>query len=141
MDLNHESFFGQKTEYVNEALQDQVCVIENVILKKNDVQIKNRFGENICKILFKIVEGQHKNKISFQELPTDIRVNDDGTIFKPVILRNLILNIGFYLEDEQGQKIIPDGFEDEIIGKKIKVSFKKNQNGFVKIASTKDIDL
>lgn len=142
MDLNHDSFFEEEeVKYIDKALKNQICRIENVItLDKGGQPIINKFDDRVVKIVLKIIEGDHKGEVSTQELKTDISTGNDGTVYKPLMLRNLILNTGFYLEEEEGKRIIPDEWATEIKGKLIVVDFKKSNSGFIKIERTREIE-
>jgi len=138
MDLNHSSFFERdnEKEYVNVPLKNQLCKIESIIISNNNEPLVNRFGNKIAKITFKIVKGEHLNKISVQEFNTDVTTGYDGTEYTPSLLRYLILNTGFSVEEEAGKKIIPEKWYDEIVGKNVIVNFKQSPGGYVSIQNT-----
>lgn len=139
MDLNHSSFFAvgsEMNEYVNEPLKNQLCKIESIAILYNNEPLVNRFGNKIAKITFKIVKGEHLNKISVQEFNTEVTTGSDGKEHMPRLLRYLVLNTGYSVEAEAGKKIIPEKWYDEIIGKKVIVNFKQSQGGYVSILNT-----
>jgi len=150
-DLNDDVFFEKtiksKNTYVDYNKNNVKCLITALYRfdRDTDKPLINRFGDKIVKVRLVTDEGH----VHYEEFNTEVITFNDKKI-PPYGLRNLILAVGIYVAQGEGEdcrKIIPEGWENNLVGHEVMIDFElkrgwakiKNVRPFCRVNSSVDV--